>query len=410
MTMAIRIVGGFRPSGDKNGWVRRVELTKNKRYFQNAFAEAEDPSFTFDRKSVTDHQASVSHFHSEQLLMRVGKEQGSGKVSKEAVKGRTFGNNSLLDPNFVVTGMPATPSTCRNDTHSSESVTEVYFLISLFSHIHSFLSSELLISQQPVYGTKQSLMKEDKLKQKDKQRKMLNLSLASASVVAVKLLTKSFYSRISSGVSWTCGTGLFDQLVYVLAACICTNYFPLSNFRLMDKMQIQGEIPSDMFHPQLEKLVLSNSDLNGTLDIGNVYSSDLIIDLSYNSIANFAQESGYKMSLNLVNNPVCEGTRAPGRYCAAGNPKIPNSVPEISETDGRTLTQKATMTERSYIRLLEFDITDSRNTIYSFFFDAFYHVVSHRDLDHAKVAHLRSFIHRPLTSMCSSSRIATTWR
>ncbi|PWA90733.1 protein kinase-like domain-containing protein [Artemisia annua] len=66
---------------------------------------------------------------------------------------------------------------------------------------------------------------------------------------------------------------------------------------LMDKTQLQGEIPSDMFHPQLERLVLSNNDLNGTLDIGNRYSSDLIVDLSNNSIANFTQESGYNMSL-----------------------------------------------------------------------------------------------------------------
>ncbi|PWA79140.1 protein kinase-like domain-containing protein [Artemisia annua] len=101
---------------------------------------------------------------------------------------------------------------------------------------------------------------------------------------------------------------------------------------LMDKTQLQGEIPSDMFHPQLERLVLSNNDLNGTLDIGNRYSSDLIVDLSNNSIANFTQESGYNMSLNLVNNPVCEGTGAPGRYCAAGNLNIPNSLPEISCT------------------------------------------------------------------------------
>ncbi|PWA53518.1 hypothetical protein CTI12_AA444200 [Artemisia annua] len=43
--------------------------------------------------------------------------------------------------------------------------------------------------------------------------------------------------------------------------------------------------------------VLSNNGLNGTLDIGIRYSSDLIVDLSYNSIANFAQESGYNMSL-----------------------------------------------------------------------------------------------------------------
>nr|GEX99421.1 probable leucine-rich repeat receptor-like protein kinase At5g49770 [Tanacetum cinerariifolium] len=109
------------------------------------------------------------------------------------------------------------------------------------------------------------------------------------------------------------------------------------NTLLMDKTQLQGEIPSDMFHPQLERLVLSNNDLNGTLDIGNRYSSDLIVDLSYNSIANFTQESGYNMSLNLVNNPVCEGTRARGRYCA--DPNIRNSLPENSCTPVRCAFQ-----------------------------------------------------------------------
>lgn len=56
---------------------------------------------------------------------------------------------------------------------------------------------------------------------------------------------------------------------------------------LMDKTQLQGEIPSNVFQPQLEKLVLSNNALNGTLDVGNSYSSDLIVDLTNNSIAKF---------------------------------------------------------------------------------------------------------------------------
>ncbi|GJS82153.1 hypothetical protein Tco_0748694 [Tanacetum coccineum] len=37
------------------------------------------------------------------------------------VKGRTFGTSSLLDPQFLVTGMPSTPSTCRSHHEGSTS-------------------------------------------------------------------------------------------------------------------------------------------------------------------------------------------------------------------------------------------------------------------------------------------------
>ncbi|KAI3509125.1 hypothetical protein L1887_24151 [Cichorium endivia] len=74
---------------------------------------------------------------------------------------------------------------------------------------------------------------------------------------------------------------------------------------LMDKTQLQGEIPSDVFQPQLQRLGLSNNALIGTLDVGNSYKNDLIVDLRNNSISDFSQKSGYNISLNLANNPVC---------------------------------------------------------------------------------------------------------
>ncbi|KVI11362.1 Concanavalin A-like lectin/glucanase, subgroup, partial [Cynara cardunculus var. scolymus] len=109
---------------------------------------------------------------------------------------------------------------------------------------------------------------------------------------------------------------------------------------LMDKTQLQGEIPSNVFQRQLERLVLSNNALNGTLDVGNSYSSDLIVDLTNNSIANFTQNSVYNMSLNLVNNPVCEEGRPKGRYCGAGKPNIPNGYPSNSCTPVRCSSNK----------------------------------------------------------------------
>ncbi|KAJ0866163.1 putative leucine-rich repeat domain superfamily [Helianthus annuus] len=38
---------------------------------------------------------------------------------------------------------------------------------------------------------------------------------------------------------------------------------------LMEMTQLQGEIPLDVFQPQLERLVLSSNRINGTLDVGN---------------------------------------------------------------------------------------------------------------------------------------------
>ncbi|KAK9070736.1 hypothetical protein SSX86_011138 [Deinandra increscens subsp. villosa] len=98
---------------------------------------------------------------------------------------------------------------------------------------------------------------------------------------------------------------------------------------LMEMTQIEGEIPSDVFQPQLERLVLSSNHLNGTLDIGNSYNTDLIIDLTNNSIAKFTQNSGYNLSLNLENNPICEAG-ATERYCTAGKPNTPTGLPSNS--------------------------------------------------------------------------------
>nr|XP_043619913.1 leucine-rich repeat receptor protein kinase HPCA1-like [Erigeron canadensis] len=100
---------------------------------------------------------------------------------------------------------------------------------------------------------------------------------------------------------------------------------------LMDKTQISGVLPSNVFQFQLERLELSNNNLDGTLDIGNSYSSDLIVNLTYNSIVDFTQKSVYNLSLDLSNNPVCEGG-ARRRYCPSGNTKTPIGSPPIGLT------------------------------------------------------------------------------
>ncbi|KAI3676115.1 hypothetical protein L1987_85714 [Smallanthus sonchifolius] len=92
------------------------------------------------------------------------------------------------------------------------------------------------------------------------------------------------------------------------------------NTILMEKTQLQGEIPSD---------VLSNNNINGTLDIGDRYSSDLIVDLRNNSITNFLEYPRFNLSLNVNNNPICEGGST-GRYCTARKPNIPTTLPSTS--------------------------------------------------------------------------------
>ncbi|KAK9054889.1 hypothetical protein SSX86_025968 [Deinandra increscens subsp. villosa] len=88
----------------------------------------------------------------------------------------------------------------------------------------------------------------------------------------------------------------------------------------------KSDIPTWFTLLSLNTMVLSNNDLNGTLDIGNRYSSNLIVDLTNNSITNFAQSSIYNLSLIVDNNPICEAGST-GRYCAAQNPNIPNTLP-----------------------------------------------------------------------------------
>ncbi|KAI3752091.1 hypothetical protein L2E82_23263 [Cichorium intybus] len=140
---------------------------------------------------------------------------------------------------------------------------------------------------------------------------------------------------------------------------------------LMDNTQLQGEIPSDVFQPQLQRLGLSNNALNGTLDVGNSYKNDLIVDLRNNSISDFTQKSGYNLSLNLANNPVCE-EGITGRYCVSENPNIPNNLPSNSCPPVRCSSNKilspncaCTHPYKGTIFFFSYSFSDLENTTYT---------------------------------------------
>ncbi|KAJ6427833.1 hypothetical protein OIU84_023273 [Salix udensis] len=69
----------------------------------------------------------------------------------------------------------------------------------------------------------------------------------------------------------------------------------------MERTQPQGPINATLFSPvRLQSIVLSNNQLNGTLDLGTNYGSKLVlVDLQNNSIGEFVQGTGYKEDLLL---------------------------------------------------------------------------------------------------------------
>ncbi|XP_047338886.1 leucine-rich repeat receptor protein kinase HPCA1-like [Impatiens glandulifera] len=87
----------------------------------------------------------------------------------------------------------------------------------------------------------------------------------------------------------------------------------------MENTSLQGQVPSNLFSlPQLQSVVLSNNKLNGTLNIGSTFSSQLtLIDLQNNSITNVSGNAGSnsQVELILMNNPVCVGSGASASYC-----------------------------------------------------------------------------------------------
>nr|XP_011464973.1 PREDICTED: probable leucine-rich repeat receptor-like protein kinase At5g49770 [Fragaria vesca subsp. vesca]XP_011464974.1 PREDICTED: probable leucine-rich repeat receptor-like protein kinase At5g49770 [Fragaria vesca subsp. vesca] len=86
---------------------------------------------------------------------------------------------------------------------------------------------------------------------------------------------------------------------------------------IMADTQLQGEIPAALFRlSNIQTVVLRNNQLNGTLDIVNTSSSQLtLVDLQNNLISEYKGNGGYRGTLILVQNPVCDETGASLSYC-----------------------------------------------------------------------------------------------
>ncbi|KAF9690352.1 hypothetical protein SADUNF_Sadunf01G0186700 [Salix dunnii] len=91
---------------------------------------------------------------------------------------------------------------------------------------------------------------------------------------------------------------------------------------IMERTQLQGPINATLFSSaQLQSIILSYNQLNGTLDLGTNYGSQLLlIDLQNNSIGEFAQGTRYSKELLLHGNPFCQKTQSPD-YCIAPQQK-----------------------------------------------------------------------------------------
>ncbi|KAJ9162732.1 hypothetical protein P3X46_022488 [Hevea brasiliensis] len=99
---------------------------------------------------------------------------------------------------------------------------------------------------------------------------------------------------------------------------------------IMERTQLQGQIPDSIFSvAQIQSVVLSNNKLNGTLDIGTNYGTQLeVIDLQNNSITEFAQGSGYSKTLMLKGNLFCATRGSTENYCSLlQQPKTSYSTP-----------------------------------------------------------------------------------
>ncbi|KAB1204458.1 hypothetical protein CJ030_MR8G028146 [Morella rubra] len=101
--------------------------------------------------------------------------------------------------------------------------------------------------------------------------------------------------------------------------------------RMMENTRLQGQIPVNLFSiPNLQSVVLSNNQLNGTLNIGTAYSNELqYIDLQNNSITSFQSiTGGQSITLLLVGNPICENTNSVARsYCTVAPSNSSYSTP-----------------------------------------------------------------------------------
>ncbi|KAB1204455.1 hypothetical protein CJ030_MR8G028149 [Morella rubra] len=116
-----------------------------------------------------------------------------------------------------------------------------------------------------------------------------------------------------------------------LTAMNLLSYLLAFYVRMMEHTHLQGPIPVNLFSiPDLQKVVLSNNQLNGTLNIGTTYSNELqYIDLQNNSFTIFQPiTGGQSITLLLDGNPICENTNSVARsYCTVAPSNSSYSTP-----------------------------------------------------------------------------------
>ncbi|KAK1386295.1 putative leucine-rich repeat receptor-like protein kinase [Heracleum sosnowskyi] len=93
---------------------------------------------------------------------------------------------------------------------------------------------------------------------------------------------------------------------------------------MMERTGLQGEVPVALFTaPQLQTVILRHNQLNGTLDLGTSYSSNLkLVDMQSNSISEIKQRPRHDNNIVLVDNPVCQESGETGSYCTAPEPNV----------------------------------------------------------------------------------------
>ncbi|XP_037496990.1 LOW QUALITY PROTEIN: probable leucine-rich repeat receptor-like protein kinase At5g49770 [Jatropha curcas] len=102
----------------------------------------------------------------------------------------------------------------------------------------------------------------------------------------------------------------------------------------MEGVQLQGQVPTNFFSlPSLQTVVLSNNQLNGSLDIGTTISEQYgnglqLVDLRKNFISAYTKRPGQnQVAVIFVSNPVCDETGVTETYCTIPRPGSSYSTP-----------------------------------------------------------------------------------
>ncbi|KAK1263241.1 putative leucine-rich repeat receptor-like protein kinase [Acorus gramineus] len=105
--------------------------------------------------------------------------------------------------------------------------------------------------------------------------------------------------------------------------------------------KITGELPQTLFSlPNLQTVKLRNNRLNGTLNLGSSYSSQLhLVDVQNNDIQNYKDVQGFNGTIMLMGNSFCQQPGSNAIYCSLPQQNIPystgtsNCVPILCPSD-----------------------------------------------------------------------------